>query len=134
MVKGNGTKRKTGKNNTRKTCNMLITSPEFTSNLNGKTYYTKSFDPLDCSTEMSFKAYNVHSGLLYVDETRQTLRSRMNKHRYDANDPQCRIVYNHFHQPGHDRCLTMKVLLIHKQISFSPLCYVSPLHTDADNR
>ena len=26
---------------------MLITSPEFT----GKTYYTKSFDPLDCSTK-----------------------------------------------------------------------------------
>jgi hypothetical protein len=30
---------------------MLITSPEFTSNLTGKTYYTKSFDPLDCSTK-----------------------------------------------------------------------------------
>jgi hypothetical protein len=61
---------------------------------------------------MSFTAYNVHSGLLYVGETRQKLRSRMNKHRYDANDPQCRIVYNHFHQPGHDRWLTMKVRII----------------------
>jgi hypothetical protein len=30
---------------------MVITSPEFTSNLTGKTYYTKSFDPLDCSTK-----------------------------------------------------------------------------------
>ena len=30
---------------------MLITSPEFTSNLTGKTYYTKSFEPLDCSTK-----------------------------------------------------------------------------------
>jgi hypothetical protein len=30
---------------------MLVTSPEFTSNLTGKTYYTKSFDPLDCSTK-----------------------------------------------------------------------------------
>jgi hypothetical protein len=27
------------------TCGMLITSPEFTSNLTGKTYYTKLFDP-----------------------------------------------------------------------------------------
>jgi hypothetical protein len=26
---------------------MLITSPEFTSNLTGKTYYTKSFEPLN---------------------------------------------------------------------------------------
>jgi NH3-dependent NAD+ synthetase len=42
---------KTDKNNTCKTCGMLITSPEFTSNLTGKTYYTKSFDPLDCSTK-----------------------------------------------------------------------------------
>jgi hypothetical protein len=41
----------TDKNNTCKTCVMLITSPEFTSNLTGKTYYTKSFEPLDCSTK-----------------------------------------------------------------------------------
>jgi hypothetical protein len=26
-------------------------------------------------------------GLLYVGETRQTLRSRLNQHRYDARDP-----------------------------------------------
>jgi hypothetical protein len=44
-------KTKTDKNNTCKTCVMLITSPEFTSNLTGKTYYTKSFEPLDCSTK-----------------------------------------------------------------------------------
>jgi hypothetical protein len=30
-------------------------------------------------------------GLLYVGETRQTLRSRMNQHRYDARDPKYRI-------------------------------------------
>jgi hypothetical protein len=30
---------------------FAITSPEFTSNSAGKTYYTKSFDPLDCSTK-----------------------------------------------------------------------------------
>jgi hypothetical protein len=35
---------KSDKNNTCKTCVMLITSPEFTSNLTGKTYYTKSFE------------------------------------------------------------------------------------------
>jgi hypothetical protein len=48
-------------------------------------------------------------GLLYVGETRQTLQSRMSQHRYDAKDPKYRILYNHFNQPGHDRCLTMKV-------------------------
>jgi hypothetical protein len=53
---------------------MLITSPEFTSNLTGETYYTKSFDPLDCSTKNVI--YDIECtlcGLLYVGETRQTL-------------------------------------------------------------
>jgi hypothetical protein len=94
---------------------MLITSPEFTSNLTGKTYYTKSFDPLDCSTKNAI--YGIECtlcGLLYVGETRQALRSRMSQHRYDARDPKYRILYNHFNQPGHDRCLTMKVRIIEK--------------------
>ena len=81
---------------------MLITSPEFTSNLTGKTYYTKSFEPLDCSTKNVI--YGIECtlcGLLYVGETRQTLRSRMSQHRYDAKDPKYRILYNHFNQPGH---------------------------------
>ena len=50
----------------------------FTSNLTGKTYYTKSFEPLDCSTKNVI--YGIECtlcGLLYVGETRQTLRSRM---------------------------------------------------------
>jgi hypothetical protein len=49
---------------------MLITSPEFTSNLTGKTYYTKSFEPLDCSTKNVI--YGIECtlcGLLYVGET-----------------------------------------------------------------
>jgi hypothetical protein len=51
---------------------------------------------------------------LYAGETRQTLRSRINKHRYDANDPQYRILYNLFNHSGHDRCLTMKVRITEK--------------------
>jgi hypothetical protein len=49
---------------------MLITSPEFTRNLTGKTYYTKSFEPLDCSTKNVI--YGIECtlcGLLYVGET-----------------------------------------------------------------
>jgi hypothetical protein len=38
----------------------------------------------------------------------------MNQHRYDARDPKYRILYNHFNQPGHDRCLTMKIRIIEK--------------------
>ena len=94
---------------------MLITSPEFTSNLPGKTYYTKSFEPLDCSTKNVIQGIECTlCGLLYVVETRQTLRSRMNQHRYDAKYPKYRILYNHFNQAGNDRCLTMKVRIIEK--------------------
>ena len=54
------------KHNTCKTCGMLITS-EFTSNLTGKTYYTKSFDPLDCSTKnVIYGRECTLCGLLYV--------------------------------------------------------------------
>jgi hypothetical protein len=45
---------------------MLTTSPEFTSNLTGKTYYTKSFDPLDCSTK------NVIYGIECTRDLRQS--------------------------------------------------------------
>jgi hypothetical protein len=38
----------------------------------------------------------------------------MNQHRYDARDPKYKIWHNHFNQPGHDRCLTMKVRIIEK--------------------
>ena len=38
----------------------------------------------------------------------------MSQHRYDAKDPKYRILYNHFNQPGNDRCLTMKVRIIEK--------------------
>jgi hypothetical protein len=58
----------------------LITSPEYTSNLTGKTYYAKSFDPLDCSTKnVIYGIECTPCGLLYVGETRQTLRSSENK-------------------------------------------------------
>ncbi|CAG2216128.1 KRAB [Mytilus edulis] len=67
-------KHKKGKRSTCKTCNMLITTPDFTSNLTGKTYYTKSFEPLDCSTEnVVYGIECTWCGLLYFGETRQTL-------------------------------------------------------------
>ena len=106
---------KTGKDNTCKTCNILITSPEYTNKLTGKIDYTKSFDLLDCCTENVIYGIDCSlCGHFYAGETRQTLRSRMNKHRYDANNPQYRILHNHFNQPGHDRCLTMIVRIIEK--------------------
>ena len=94
---------------------MLIITPEFKSNLTGKTYLPNSYEPLDCSTENVI--YGIECtlcGLIYVGETEQTLRSRMNTHRYDSKNTQYRALYNHFNQPGHDQCLNMKVRFIEK--------------------
>jgi hypothetical protein len=38
----------------------------------------------------------------------------MSQHRYDTKDPKYRILHNHLNQPGHDRCLTMKVRITEK--------------------
>ena len=46
---------------------MLITSPEYTSNLTGKTYYAKWLPPLDFSTENLICGIKcTPCGLLYV--------------------------------------------------------------------
>jgi hypothetical protein len=45
---------------------MLTTSPEFTSNLTGKTYYTKSFDPLDCSTKKCHLRHRMYTLWTFV--------------------------------------------------------------------
>jgi hypothetical protein len=79
-------------------------------NLTGKTYYTKSFDPLDCSTKnVIYGTECTLCGLLYVGETRQTLRSRMSQHRYDAKDLERLITLISLH-PGLDKFPTPLML------------------------
>jgi hypothetical protein len=57
----------------------------------------------------------------------------MSQHRYDARDPKYRILNNHFNQPGHDRCLTMKVRIIEKiyHHTNSPI-FNTPYRTDRE--
>ena len=63
----------------------------------------------------------------------KTLRSRMNQHRYDAIDPKYRILYNHFNQPGHDRCWTMTVRIIEKMYIHTNISILSkPYRTDRE--
>ena len=95
-------------------------------------YYYKY--PLDCSTKnVIYGIECTFCGLLYVGETRQILRSRMSQHRYDANDPKYRILHNHFNQPGHDRCLTMKVRIIEKIYHYTNRPILStPYRTDRE--
>jgi hypothetical protein len=57
----------------------------------------------------------------------------LSQHRYDAKDPKYRILYNHFNQPSHDRCLTMKVRIIEKisHLTNSPMLR-APYRADRD--
>jgi len=61
----------------------LLHSPEFTCNLTGKTYYyiENVIYEIECTL----------CGLIYVDETEQTLGTRMNGHRYEhsLNNSNC---------------------------------------------
>ena len=54
----------------------------FQSNLTGKEYKTIHYDRHLCgSTNVIYGIHCVHSGLVYVGETRRSLRYRMNGHR-----------------------------------------------------
>lgn len=46
------------------------------------------------------------SNVLYVGESRQTVRKRMNQHRSGYKDPQFRVIYNQLNQPNHDPSLS----------------------------
>ena len=99
-------------------------------------YSRKSPHPCHCAYIYHYQLFFLSvtpSPLLYVGETRQALRSRMSQHRYDARDPKYRTLYSHFNQPGHYRCLTMKIRIIEKiyHHTNSPI-HSTPYHTDRE--
>ena len=64
------------------TRNIFINDQSFKSNLTGKECKTISYDRLSCSsTNVIYGIHYVHCGLVYVGESRRSLRSRMNGHR-----------------------------------------------------
>ena len=97
-----------------KTCSILITSPQFSSNLTGKSYHTKCLEPLDCTTNNVIYGIDCSlCGLVYVGETGQTLRSRMNGHRHGVNSSLDFELYKHFNQVDHS-ILSMRVRILEK--------------------
>jgi len=86
-----------------KTCKILITDKEFTSNLTNKTYSTLPILFIDWSA-------------LSVDgETKSQLNKRMNGHRSEINRAGNQIIYQHFNQPNHS-VLSLKVRILVKKI------------------
>ena len=97
-----------------KTCKILITDTQFTSNLTSKKYNTHSHDDLNCKS--SNVVYGIECnlcGLIYVGETKGRLNTRMNGHRFEINNGGNQLLYQHFNQPDHS-VLSMKVRLLEK--------------------
>ena len=69
----------------------------FKSNLTGKEYKTISYDRLSCgSTNVIYEIHCAHCGLVYVDETGRSLRSRMNGHRSAIKKGGQSLLHRHF--------------------------------------
>ena len=69
-----------------KTYSILITSSDLSSNLTGKRFTTKCLEPLKCmSRNLIYGIECSLCGLIYVGETHNNLRSRMNGHRSGVN-------------------------------------------------
>jgi len=97
-----------------KTCKILITDKEFTSNLINKTYSTRSFDDLTCkSSNVVYGLECSLCGMLYVGETKGQLNKRMNGHRSEINHAGNQILYQQFNQPNHS-VLSLKVCILEK--------------------
>ena len=95
-----------------KTCNILITDINFTSNLTNTNYFTRSYD------DLNYKSANVvHGlecnlcGLVYVGVTKGKLHKRICGHRSSIINNVNDIVYQHFNQPDHS-IFPMRVRII----------------------
>ena len=96
------------------TCNIFITDQSFKSNLTGKEYKTISYDRLSCgSTNVIYGIHCVHCGLVYVDETGRSSRSRMNGHRSAIKKGGQSLLHRHVHQPDHS-VINMRVQIFEK--------------------
>jgi hypothetical protein len=85
-----------------KTCNILITETNFTSNLTNKNYFTRSYDDLNCKSANVVYGLECNlCGLVYVGVTKGKLHKRICGHRSSIINNVNNIVYQHFNQPDH---------------------------------
>ena len=97
-----------------KTCNILNTSPSFTSALTNKTYSTQGYGDIKCNTpNVVYGIICAHCGIIYVGETKVPLNKRINGHRYQINNNGNQLLYQHFNQPDHS-ILSMSVIVLEK--------------------
>ena len=97
-----------------KTCKTLITDNSFSSNFTKRSFTTHCFDNLSCkSTNLVYGIECGLCGLIYIGETKDQLRSRMNGHRLQINHGGNQLLYRHFNLPDHS-ILSMKVRILEK--------------------
>ena len=97
-----------------KSCNILITDSNFTSNLTNKNNFTRSYDDLNCKS--AYVVYGLDCNLcgsVYVGETKGRLHKRICGHRSGIINNVNDIAYQHFNQPDHS-ILSMRVRIIEK--------------------
>ena len=97
-----------------KTCDILITDTSFTSNLTGQSFYTKTWENLNCKS--SNVVYGIECnlcGLIYVGETKGSLNKRISGHRFQINHGGQQLLYKHFNSPDHS-ILSMNVRILEK--------------------
>ena len=97
-----------------KTCNILITEPQFKSCLTNNNYHTHGYEHLNCKS--SNVVYGIECdlcGLIYVGETMGQLNKRISGHRFQINHGGNQLIYQHFNQPDHS-ILSMRVRILEK--------------------
>ena len=65
------------------------------------------------SSNVVYTIHCIRCGLIYVDETERSLRSRINRHRAGIIKDGQSLLYKHFHLPGHS-VADMKVQILEK--------------------
>ena len=96
------------------TCNSFISDQSFESILTGRIYKTQTYEQLTCgSSNVVYAIHCIRCGLMYVDETGRSLRSRTNGHRAGIIKDGQSLLYKHFRLPGHS-VADMKVQILEK--------------------
>ena len=97
-----------------KTCNILIKDNPFSGNFTKRSFSTHSFENMSCrSCYLVYAIECTLRGLIYVGETKDQVRNRMDGRRFKINHGGNQLLYKNFNLPDHS-ILSMKVRNLEK--------------------
>ena len=94
------------------TCHLICEDTKITNNKNGKSIEVKSCGTCK-TTDVVYAARCKICDLIYVGETKEAIKTRFSKHRYDANKrpDNCELA-KHIHAMGHDFDKDIEVMIL----------------------